>query len=144
MNIFFDTSVLIPAFVLGHPHYERALGAIRQLRGTGNHGSMSQHGIAEFYAVMTALPLVPRVHPSEALRILEENILPHCRPINLDPKDYVQLAQRMAAHDWKGGKFYDALHLRCAQKANADRIYTFNVKHFQQMAPELAGSICAP
>jgi hypothetical protein len=50
----------------------------------------------------------------------------------------------MAIGEWRGGRIYDALHPRCAHKAGADWIYTFNVRHFQQMAPELEGKICAP
>jgi predicted nucleic acid-binding protein len=58
--------------------------------------------------------------------------------------DYVEAAQRMALGEWRGGRIYDALHLRCADKVGADSIYTFNARHFQQMAPDLEGKICAP
>ena len=46
---------------------------------------MSQHSVAEVYAVLTSAPLKPRIHPSEALRILEDNLLPHFRIVALDP-----------------------------------------------------------
>jgi hypothetical protein len=36
------------------------------------------------------------------------------------------------------------LHLDSAKKAACDRIYTFNVRHFQQLAPELRGLIGSP
>ena len=36
----------------------------------------------------------------------------------------------------QGGTTYDALLLRTAVKANASRIFTFNLKHFQAVAAE--------
>ena len=44
-----------------------------------------------------------------------------------------------------GARIYDALLLRCAAKANCDRVYTFNVRDFRAIAPPgLAERICAP
>ena len=51
---------------------------------------------------------------------------------------------RLAESGWIGERIYDALHLRCAKKAACDRIYTFNVRPFQQLAPDLADRIGAP
>jgi predicted nucleic acid-binding protein len=39
---------------------------------------------------------------------------------------------------------YDALHLRCAEKAGVDRIYTFNARHFEQLAPQFSGKCVVP
>jgi len=36
------------------------------------------------------------------------------------------------------------LHLRCAEKCGADRIYTFNVRDFAQLAGQLTSRITAP
>jgi hypothetical protein len=49
-----------------------------------------------------------------------------------------------ANHGWIGGRIYDALHLSCARQPACDRVYTCNVRHFQQLAPDLAGRIGAP
>jgi hypothetical protein len=44
-----------------------------------------------------------------------------------------------------GGMVFDALHVHCAQKANCDRVYTFNVKDFRALAPAgLVDRIAAP
>jgi predicted nucleic acid-binding protein len=40
--------------------------------------------------------------------------------------------------------FYDALLLRCARKCNAQTIYTWNVKHFEAIAPDLAPRLRMP
>ena len=144
MNLFFDTSVLVAAASASHPHHTQALSAMALLRDAGNRGWMSQNTVAETYAVLTSVPLVPRIHPSEALRIIEDNILPWISVVALDPDDYLQVVREMAAGGWRSGKVYDALHLRCAAKQPIDRVYTFNVKEFQQLAPGLKAKISAP
>ena len=88
---------------------------------------MSQHTLAETYAILTSAPLTPRIHPGEALRIIEDNILPLIEIVGLEPDDYREAVREMAAGGWRSGRIYDALHLRCAGKQPIDRIYTFNV-----------------
>jgi predicted nucleic acid-binding protein len=43
-----------------------------------------------------------------------------------------------------GGIIYDALLIACARKIDAERIYTWNVRHFQMVAPDLAERIVEP
>ena len=51
----------------------------------------------------------------------------------------------MASGGWMGAKIYDALLLRCAARCAAQRIYTFNLWDFTQLAPAgLEEKICAP
>ena len=57
---------------------------------------------------------------------------------------YREAIESCANHGWIGGPIYDALHLSCARNAACDRIYTLNVRHFQQLAPDLADRIGAP
>lgn len=135
MNLFFDTSVLIAATIAEHPRHPRAFAALEQIRGGEHQGWISQHTIAEFYAVLTAAPISPRIHPSEALRILEDNLLACFQVIALEPLDYAEVVREMAAYGWRSGRIYDALHLRCARKAPIDRVYTYNGKDFRGCAP---------
>ena len=144
MNLFFDTSVLVAASSASHSHHGQALSAMKLLRDDRNQGWMSQHAVAEVYAVLTSAPLTPRIHPGEALRIIEANILPWISAVSLQPDDYRDVVRDMANGGWRSGKIYDALHLRCAGKQPIDRIYTFNVKEFQQLAPDLREKIGAP
>ena len=135
MNLFFDTSVLVAASSASHPRHAQAFQALQSMKAEHHRGWMSQHGLAEIYAVLTGAPLVPRIHPSEALRILEENVLPHFHIVALTPKDYREVIRELAAADWRSGVVYDAMHLRCARKQPIDRLYTFNVKDFRDLAP---------
>jgi len=105
---------------------------------------MSQHTVAETYAILTSAPLVPRIHPAEALTIIKENFLPWISIVPLAPEDYLEVITQMAEAGWRSGKIYDALHLRCAAKQPIDRICTFNVKEFQQLAPAVKDKIGLP
>jgi len=144
VNLFFDTSVLVAGSSATHVHHPQALAALRSLRDGENQGWMSQHSLAETYAILTSAPLTPRIHPSDAMRIIERNILPLIRIVALGPEDYRAAISDMAAGGWQSGKIYDALHLRCAEKQPIDRVYTFNVREFQQLAPHMREKICAP
>ncbi len=144
MKLFFDTSVLVAASSASHPHHAQALAAVALLRNSRNRGWMSQHTVAETYAILTSAPLVPRIHPSEALRIIRDNFLPLIAVVPLTPEDYLEVVGEMAAAGWRSGKIYDALHLRCAAKQPVDRICTFNVKDFQHLAPQLKDKIGLP
>jgi predicted nucleic acid-binding protein len=135
---------LIAASSVAHGHHPQALAALRSLRNGENHGWMSQHSVAETYAILTSAPLTPRIQPGEALKILESSILTLIGVVALTPQDYRDTIRDMAAGEWRSGRIYDALHLRCAEKQPIDRIYTFNVREFQQLAPHLRDKICAP
>ena len=145
MNLFFDTSVLVAASSASHIHHPQAFAALSLIQAGGNQGWMSQHSVAEVYATLTSAPLTPRIHPSEALRIIEDNLLPHLRIVALKPADYREVIREVAAAGWRSGKVYDPLHIRCALKQPIDRLYTFNVKDFRALAPkELVDRIAAP
>jgi len=50
----------------------------------------------------------------------------------------------MAKLNLPGGTISDALLLTCARKVDAERIYTWNVRHLKLVAPDLAGRILTP
>jgi predicted nucleic acid-binding protein len=72
-------------------------------------------------------------------------VLPRMELVTLAAKEYKEVVHECAVGGWAGGRIHDAVHLRCAQKASADRIYTFNVKDFRSLASSsLADRIAAP
>jgi predicted nucleic acid-binding protein len=104
---------------------------------------MSAHSIAEVYASLTRLPVQPRIHPVEAVRIISDNILPHFEAVPIGKKDYVEALRVVGG--WSGAKIYDALLMGCAAKCGADRIYTFNLADFRLLAPAgLQEKVCTP
>jgi predicted nucleic acid-binding protein len=145
VKIYADTNVLMAACVEEHPHHLQAFELLAKVKSSALQGFISSHTLAEFYSVLTRAPFIPRVHPAEAGRLLEDNILPHFELVTLSPEDYKSVLAGCAKAGLIGGVVYDALHLHCAQKAGCKRIYTFNVRDFRALAPtELQDKIAAP
>jgi len=144
VKIYCDTSVLVAGSISSHPHHAQSQALLRQVRGGKLEAVVSAHGAAEFYAVLTRAPLTPPVYPSEAWRLLAENILPHFQVAALSAAQYSSVLQQAAEKGWTGGLVYDALHLACAASTHCKRIYTLNLRHFLQLAPHLQDSICSP
>lgn len=145
MNWYFDTSVLVAAAVSEHPHNGPALAVLEERIRQNHRGFISAHSLTEFYSVLTRAPFKPSIYPGEVVQIMDAMVLPHLELVTLDRDDYEAVIRNCAAHGWTGGRVHDAVHLRCAENANCDRVYTFNVKHFRGLAPsELEDKITAP
>ncbi len=84
------------------------------------------------------------IHPTEAYRYVKETIVGHCEVVILHEKDYLATLESAAQAGLRGGILYDALQLRCAEKARCDRIYTFNLSHFTRLAPHLGSRLLHP
>jgi predicted nucleic acid-binding protein len=141
MPEFFDTSVLVAAFWSGHPCHEASV----RLFGKANpkRSAASVHTLAEVYSVMTALPVKPAL-PPEVVMLFVREVRERLTLVTLSAPEYFAAIQKAASQGFTGGRIYDALLLRCAAKLNANPIYTWNLKHFQSLAPELAERIRTP
>ncbi len=73
-----------------------------------------------------------------------ENIYERLSIVTLTAEEYRTAMRDAAAAGIAGGTIYDALLLACAVKAEAELIYTWNVKHFQQFSPEIAKRVRTP
>ena len=145
MKVYLDTNVLVAASVQEHPHHVPAFDLVKAVKEGALQGSISTHGLTEFYSVLTRAPFTPRVHPAEAGRFLDDNILAYFELIALSASDYKAVLRSCTNAGLIGGMVFDALHIHSARKAGCERVYTFNVKDFRALAPsELAGKIAAP
>jgi predicted nucleic acid-binding protein len=138
---FFDTSVLVPAFVEEHMHHERSLAVF--LRADKKTGYCSAHSLLEFYAVVTRLPGRDRISADQVL-LLVQNIRERLTVISLSSEDYFEILEKTAAMRVFGGTVYDILVAHCALKVSAEILYTWNVKHFQQFGGEVAKIVRSP
>jgi predicted nucleic acid-binding protein len=138
---FFDTSVLIAAFWRGHVHHEPSLLLFASARKTES--ACALHSIAEVYAGMTALPLKPPI-PSEQAFLFVQEVQSRLTLVPLEQHEYLETIQRSAEVGSTSGRIYDALLLRAAAKCEAQTIYTWNLKHFRALAPELSSIIRTP
>jgi len=145
VKAYLDTNILVAASVEDHLHHVPSFGLIKAVKQGAFKGYISTHGLAEYYSVITRAPFVPRVHPAEAGRFLDDNILPYFELVALSAGDYKAVLRTSSKAGLIGALVFDALHLHCAQKAECDWVYTFNVKDFRALAPaSLAGKIAAP
>jgi predicted nucleic acid-binding protein len=138
---FFDTSVLVAAFLEDHEHHERSFavfaGADRKT------AFCAAHSLAELYATLTRLPGKFRLSADQALFFLE-SVEERLDVVSLDAPEYHLAIREAATAGIVGGTIYDALLARCALKANATKIYTWNVTHFQRLGAEIAGKVRTP
>lgn len=141
MKEFFDTSVLVAAFRGGHVHHVPSLKLFAAAEKS--HSSCGLHSLAEVYSVMTALPVKPMIPPEQALLFVEE-VRNRLTPISLSAEEYFAAIQDAASRGFTGGRIYDSLLLACAAKCKAQAVYTWNLKHYQSLAPALAPRIQTP
>jgi hypothetical protein len=59
-------------------------------------------------------------------------------------KAFLDTSVLVAAAGVTGGGIYDAVLGHCALKAGAGTIYTWNVKHFNRLGPEIARRVATP
>lgn len=139
---FCDTSVLVAASDTAHQHHEASLAVVSTARR--EHAFCAAHTLAELYAVLTATP-APRRRTTADVLTNVQHAASVFTPIALNAGDYLWVLQRAGAHNVRSGQVYDALMLKAAERAGAVTIYTWNVRHFVQMAwPGIAGRICTP
>ena len=144
MKDFFDTNVLVAACVRDHEHHARALPVVQMVHEGRRQGFASGHTLLEIHAILTRLPRVPRISPEQASTLVAQNVVKHFSIVALTAEEYGELAANLGRTNVIGGKAYDVLHLTCAEKCQADRILTFNVREFVQLAGHLAKKISAP
>ncbi|MBF6561315.1 MAG: PIN domain-containing protein [Candidatus Binataceae bacterium] len=141
MRSFFDTSVLIPVFLEDHEHHERSLKVF--VGADRSRDCCAAHSLAEVYATMTRLPGRHRLSGEQVLLFLE-NIRERLRLVALTGDEYHATIKAAADTGIVGGTIYDALIARCAVKAAADTVYTWNLRHFEQFGAAIAARLKTP
>ncbi len=141
MRFFFDTSVLIPVFLEGHPHHAASLAAFRNAEKKT--ACCAAHSLAEVYATVTRLPGSHRLTGEQALLFLGE-IRDRLTLVALEPDEYQTSIEDAAAAGITGGTVYDALLATCALKVGAEIIYTWDVGHFRRVGPAVAKRVRTP
>ena len=144
MKIFFDTSVLVAAFVNAHPKHANCLPWLQKVKKKEIEGIISVHSLIEIYSILTKLPLSPRINPALALNLIKENILEDFELVTYGKKDYINLLDELSSGNIAGGASYDGLILSAAKKVTADKILTLNVNDFIRVFPQLVRIISEP
>jgi predicted nucleic acid-binding protein len=136
MKILFDTSVLVAALVESHPMHSRAFPWLKRARAKEFDLIVASHTIAELYAVLSTLPIKPRISPLIAKKLISENIETVGKLISLTPREYIAVIKQISDLGLAGGITYDALIAKVAQKANVERLLTLNADHFTRVWPD--------
>lgn len=137
----FDTSVLVAALVEDHPEHPRAVAWLRAPKGVAR--IASTHAFAETWAVLTAMPIEPRISGQVALTALQRlgQIVSFLPPENTT---YAAAAARCSSLGLRSGAIFDALHLICAESAHATCLLTFNERDFVRLAETSSPRIVVP
>src|SRR6266851_5341895 len=122
MKEFFDTSVLVAAFRRDHVHHVPSLK--RFAAAEKRHSACGLHSLAEVFSVMTTLPVKPMIPPEQALLFVEE------------------IRNRLTLVSLSAEEYFAAIQSAASCKALA--VYTWNLKHYQSLAPDLAPRIQTP
>jgi predicted nucleic acid-binding protein len=144
MKVYFDTNVLVAALKAEHIHHEPSLVSVRRVCDGELEGYTACQSLAELYSVLTRTPFAARVYPEEALAMIERSVLPSFEIIEVKKTSYLNAIAACATTGWKGGRVHDAVHIQAAVQAGCDAIYTYDVAHFESLAPEWKGRIQAP
>jgi predicted nucleic acid-binding protein len=136
MKALLDTSVLVPAFVARLQRHHAGVSCLRRARRRGNTLHVAAHSLAETYAVLTRLPMRPRISGGLARKLIRENLASAAQVVALSARDYEAALGRMADLGLNGGAVYDALIVQAALKADVDRVFTFNGSDFARVWPE--------
>ena len=89
------------------------------------------------------MPGKNRASPHEALLFMTD-VRERLTLIALSEDEYVTALEEAGSAGISGGAVYDSLIGRCAVKAKAQTIYTWNQNHFQRLGPKIASRVQEP
>lgn len=141
MKWFFDTTVLVAALLPDHPHHSRSFPLFGS--ASRKQSACAAHSLAEAYSTFTRYPGKERMS-AEAASLVVQEIERRLTLVWLDGDEYSAAIRRMAHVGIVGGAVYDGLVAGCALKAGADRLYTWNVRHFELLGVEVRKIITMP
>lgn len=144
MKTLFDTSIIVAALIESHPAHERAFPWFKQARAKEFDLVVASHTLAELYAVLSSLPIKPRISPAVAWRLIYENIGTMAKIVSLSPAEYSSTIKRMSELGLAGGIIYDALIAKVAQESKVERLLTLNIEHFRLVWPDGGKILSSP
>jgi len=144
MKTVFDTSVIVSGIVESHPMHPKCLTWLQRAKAGEVECIVVSHTLAETYAVLTTLPVKPRISPLVAQRLIDNNLQASARIAPLTVADYWNTIQRMTEMGLSGGSVYDALIATVARRLSVDGLLTLNADDFRRVWPEGKQVITTP
>ena len=140
MKQYFDTSVLVSAFVEDERCHEECAEAVANAK----EGVVSAHALAECFSILTGGRLPVRLLPDAAAQMIETNVYSRMKVMTLTARETMNHLSGCHRLGIRGGGVYDSLHIAAARKADVSEIFTLNLRHFTAFAPDLASIIRVP
>lgn len=140
MKAFFDTSVLVGFANEDHPTHQSSYECVTR---NSEGAAISIHSLAEGYSTLTGMRGARRFSPDEAILFLDE-FRTRFEVIELGAAEYLATIEACGAIGITGAAVYDALIGRCAVKAEASVLYTWNMRDFLRLGPRVAGMVRTP
>jgi predicted nucleic acid-binding protein len=125
---FLDTSVLVAAFHVEHPHHEPSFDLFVRCQKVD--ACCGLHSLAEVYGTLTGMRVASRRASGDQALLFIGNICERLSIVGLNEQEYFQALEASAAAGIVGGAIYDSILGHCALKAGAETIYTWNTKDF--------------
>jgi predicted nucleic acid-binding protein len=141
MKGFFDTSVLVPVFYGDHVHHKPSLDLFVRFDKTS--GCCAAHSLAEVYSTLTRMPGKHRISGEQAMLFIG-SIRERLTIIALTGDEYADALQASSALGIVGGGIYDAMLAHCAIKAQAETIYSWNIRHYALCGTEVTQRLSTP
>lgn len=144
MRVLFDTSVLVAGLVEAHPAHAGAFRWLCRALKKELDFYVCAHSLLELYAVLTRLPLQPRIMPGTGRRMMRASVEARATIVTLTKADYLAVVDEVADFGLLGGVVYDALIARCARKTSCDVLLALNEADFQRVWPDHGGAVRRP
>jgi predicted nucleic acid-binding protein len=126
-----DTTVLFAASDAAHRHHSVCLD--RVISAVPGEAFVAAHSLAELYATLSAVS-PPRMRRLDQVLAAVEHAATVFTPVVLREEDYLWVVRHAAKAGSRSGQIYDALILKCAERAKTDIVYTLNLDHFRSVA----------
>jgi toxin FitB len=131
VSVFLDTSVLVAGLVDFGPQSAPAQMVLHAVaEKTIASPGTAWHCCLEFYSVATRLPAEFRLVPSDAVQLLEEEVLGRMAVHDLPIAERLPLLRAASQDGVAGGRMYDSHIAEVARAAGATVIVTDNRRHF--------------
>lgn len=141
MKIALDTTVLVAGAVSAHDHHERAAWWLDPKRGWEL--CASWHALAETWATLTRIPIVPPVSPGLARQVVAR-LESKLTIWSTSGQSYREAIRRCSERGLRSGIVFDALHLVTARLGGAESFLTFNEDDFARVSEEGDPKVIVP
>ncbi|MEQ1858248.1 MAG: PIN domain-containing protein [Longimicrobiales bacterium] len=131
MSFLCDTTVLFAACDASHQHHLPSLALVTRAKPASSF--VAAHSLAELYATLSGQS-APKMRRLERVLEAVDHVSRVFTPVALEPSDYLWVLRQVTAAEARSGQVYDALILRCAERANVETVYTWNTRHFERVA----------